>query len=316
MKKTTLTTIFLFIICTVAGQVTIVDTTTGTLPAGNTNYSEPSSESDRFGNTEYILCANMFTLTQTTQLLNAEFRGENSGNSFTPANFSVFIVNNTSSNLPKFNNNVTNTTLIQNLHDAPVSLFRIPLNQGFTISQYNTTTKRTDIVVNFTVANGNNPVILPAGTYWMIAAQYVPDGSPGEPTFYWGWLGSSATSTITPKRLNNTFFSSGWNNVPVSGGTATSLAWKLTGNVTLSADEFSLENVSIYPNPTTNIVNINLPENVILDNIKLYNSMGQQLNMALNPKENKIDVSSLSSGIYTVSGNTNMGTFNRRIIKR
>lgn len=316
MKKTTFTSIFLFSICSVFGQVTIVDTTTGILPAGNTNYSEPSSETNRFGNTDYILCASRFTLTQTTQLVTAEFLGENSGSNFTPDNFSVFIVNNASTSLPKFNSSVNNSTLIQNLFEAPVNLFRIPLNQGFTITQFNMTTKRTDVAINFTVANGNNSVVLPAGDYWIIAAQHVPDGSPGEPTFYWGWLGSSTTSAMAPKKLNNTFFSSGWTNVPISGGNATSLAWKLTGNVNLSLDELSIQNVAIYPNPTTNIVNINLPENVIIENLKLFNSIEQQVNVELNFDENTIDISSLSSGIYILSGNTNVGTFKRRVIKK
>jgi len=200
LKKTTLTSILLFTICTLFGQVTIVDNTAGVLSTGNTNYSEPSSESDRFGDTNYILCANMFTLTQTTQLISAEFLGENSGNNFSPANFSIFIANNSSTGLPKFNTGVTNSTVIQNLLDGPVNLLRIPLNQGFTITQYNTTTKRTDIAVNFTIANGNNSVILPAGTYWMIAAQYVPDGSPGESTFYWGWLISRSMEFATNQK--------------------------------------------------------------------------------------------------------------------
>ena len=70
MKKTTLSLIFLLTISTLFAQVTIVDTTTGVLPAtANNNYSEPSAETTRFGNTDYYLCANAFTLTQTTQLI-------------------------------------------------------------------------------------------------------------------------------------------------------------------------------------------------------------------------------------------------------
>lgn len=161
MKKTTFTIVFLFVIFTVFAQTTIIDTSNGTLTTGNTNYSYPSSESNRFGNTDYILCANMFTLTQTTQLLTANFYGENSETNFTPSNFSVFIVQNSSGGLPVLNSGVNNNTIIQNLFNASVSLLRIPLNQGFTITQFNTTTKRTDIAIDFTVANGNNNVIFP-----------------------------------------------------------------------------------------------------------------------------------------------------------
>lgn len=315
MKKTIFFIFYLVVIGPVFAQVTIVDTTTGTLPATNTNYSEPSAESNRFGTTDYILSASRFTLSQTTQLLTAEFLGENLGNNFTPNNFSVFIVNNSSTGLPKFNSNVTNSTPIENLFEAPVNLLRIPLNQGFTITQFNMASKRTDIAINFTVANGNNSVILPAGTYWMIAAQHVPDGSPGEPTFYWGWLGSSVTSPMVPKKLSNTFFSSGWSNINFSNGNATELAWKLTGNVNLSLDEERVKNIAIYPNPSSDLVYLDLPKNITCNSVEIYNSFGQQIDVKFNPNQNNIDISNLCSGVYNALIVTNSGTTNKKIIK-
>ena len=315
MKKITYTFILWFITFTTFGQVTIVDRTSGVYSAGNTNFSKPSAESARFGDTEYILCADSFSLSQPTQLLTAEFYGENV-TSFSPSNFSVFIVQNSGTGLPQLSSGANVNTTIQNLFSGPVSLVRIPLNQGFSITQFNTSTHRTDIAIDFTVANGNNTIVLPAGDYWIIAAQYVPDGSPGEGTFYWGWLGSSFSTPSVPKLLNNTFFSSGWNNISYSGGnTPDSLAWKMTGNIVLSSDQFSQDSILLFPNPANDIVTINLPGNVIVSNLKLYTTSGQEIDLVLNPQDSQIDISSLSSGVYLLTGQTNLGAFNKKIVK-
>jgi len=315
MKK--ITFILSFITCTAFGQVTIVDRTGGSYSAGNTQYSRPSAESDRFGDTEYILCADSFSLSQPTQLLTAEFYGENVSNSFSPTNFSVFIVQNSGAGLPQLNSGVTVNTTIQNLFGGPVSLVRIPISQGFSITQFNTGTRRTDIAVDFTIANGNSNVILPAGDYWIIAAQYVPDGSPGEGTFYWGWLGSSFSTPTVPQVFNNSFFSSGWDDISYFGSNVTpnSLAWKMTGNIVLSSDQFSQDSILLFPNPANDIVTINLPGNVIVSNLKLYTTSGQEIDLVLNPQDSQIDISSLSSGVYLLTGQTNLGAFNKKIVK-
>lgn len=317
MKKITLTFILPFMAFVSFAQVTIVDRAIGAFPASDRQYSDASAESDRFGDTNYSLCADSFSLSQTTKLSTAQFYGENINSSFTPSNFSVFIVPNTGAGLPQLSSGANANTIIQNLLTGPVSLVRIPLNQGFTITQFNTTTNRTDIAIDFTVANGNNDVILPAGDYWIIAAQYVPDGSPGEITFYWGWLASAIPSPGTPKIISNNFFSNGWEDITYfsSGITPQSLAWKLTGIPTLSSDQFSQESVLLYPNPAKDVVNIDLPDNVVISDLKLYTNSGQEIDLGLKPQESQLDISILSSGIYFLSGQTNLGSFRKKIVK-
>jgi hypothetical protein len=64
---------------------------------------------------------------------------------------------------------------------------------------------------------------------------------------------------------------------------------------TNSVEDLSLEDMlSVSPNPTTGLVNINvnLPENEVI-NIAIYNTMGQEV---VNVKNGKI-----SNGTYTVS---------------
>jgi len=320
MKKSISTLVLSFAVFTAFCQVTIIDRLPGAYPTGNTDYSITSGESDRFGTTAYTICADKFTLTQTTQLLTADFYGENESNSFTPSNFSIFIVRNSGTGLPLLNNGANSRTIIGNLLNSQVSLLRIPLGPGFSISQFNTITNRTDIAIDFTAANGNNPVILPAGDYWMIAAQYVPDGSPGEITFYWGWLGSTDAAPVRPKYLYNTFFSRGWNDVSYSVvGTnvlPNSLAWRLIGDVNVSSiDETSVSGLSVFPNPTTDILNLDLPENAVVNDMKIYTISGQEVNLKLSIQEGKIDVSSLIPGVYVLSGQTSLGAFNKKIVK-
>jgi hypothetical protein len=211
-------------------------------------------------------------------------------------------------------------TAINSLFNAPVNLLRIPLGQGFTISQFNPNTNRTDIAIDFTVANGNNPVILPAGDYWMIAAQYVPDGSPGEGTFYWGWLGSTEPAPSRPKKLSTDFFLSGWNDLTYSVNGANvipnSLAWRLVGNTNVSSiDETSINGLSVFPNPTSDFINLGLTENVVVNDLKIYTISGQEVNLKINTQDGRIDVSTLSPGVYILSGQTSLGVFNQKIVK-
>ncbi|WP_159023112.1 T9SS type A sorting domain-containing protein [Formosa sp. L2A11] len=72
---------------------------------------------------------------------------------------------------------------------------------------------------------------------------------------------------------------------------------------TLSLTEFDLENtIFIYPNPTTDYVNIksNISEKIKF--IKLYNALGQRVYYedAENKTDIKIDLSSFRKGIYFV----------------
>jgi hypothetical protein len=63
----------------------------------------------------------------------------------------------------------------------------------------------------------------------------------------------------------------------------------------LNTDKFVMDNFNIYPNPTSNIVNINLNENLELRKVNIYNTLGQLIKTE---KSNIISVGSLSHGTY------------------
>lgn len=79
----------------------------------------------------------------------------------------------------------------------------------------------------------------------------------------------------------------------------------------LSSDSFVLENFNIYPNPTTDILNIELKENLSLEKVLIYNTTGQ---LVKETSEKIINVSDFATGIYNVQVLTNQGKATKKVI--
>jgi hypothetical protein len=79
----------------------------------------------------------------------------------------------------------------------------------------------------------------------------------------------------------------------------------------LSSDSFVLENFKVFPNPTSEQVTITLQENLQLEKVNIYNTLGQLIKT-----ENKsiINVSSLSKGSYYFEVITNQGKATKTIV--
>ena len=73
------------------------------------------------------------------------------------------------------------------------------------------------------------------------------------------------------------------------------LVW-LENTTSLSVNENSLSQFSIYPNPTTGYLNIEYPKELM--NITVFNQIGQKVLTFYNTKT--VDISSLSNGMYFV----------------
>lgn len=71
--------------------------------------------------------------------------------------------------------------------------------------------------------------------------------------------------------------------------------------------------ISIFPNPTHTIVNIELENNNKLLNVQVYNTDGK---LVLIEKTTKIDLSNLNQGIYFLRISTKEGMSNQRVIKQ
>jgi Flp pilus assembly pilin Flp len=79
----------------------------------------------------------------------------------------------------------------------------------------------------------------------------------------------------------------------------------------LSSDSFVLRNFSVYPNPTSEMVTITLQENIQLEKVNIYNTLGQLIKTE---KNNSINVSSLSKGSYYFEVITNQGKATKTVL--
>jgi Flp pilus assembly pilin Flp len=79
----------------------------------------------------------------------------------------------------------------------------------------------------------------------------------------------------------------------------------------LSSDSFVLSNFSIFPNPASEQVTITLQENLQLEKVNIYNTLGQ---LVKTEKNSSINVSSLSKGSYYFEVITNQGKATKTVL--
>ena len=71
----------------------------------------------------------------------------------------------------------------------------------------------------------------------------------------------------------------------------------------------------LYPNPVTNELNIAVSNSGVIENVTIYNLMGQLIK-SIQSDVRSIDMSDLSNGNYLIKVQTNQGIINRKIIKK
>lgn len=71
--------------------------------------------------------------------------------------------------------------------------------------------------------------------------------------------------------------------------------------------------IKIYPNPTKEILNIKFPSNITVNGVKVYNSLG--MNMNISHSANSINVKNLANGIYLLKVETSYGILTERFVK-
>lgn len=85
-------------------------------------------------------------------------------------------------------------------------------------------------------------------------------------------------------------------------------------NATSVKDYDSYEKNLIYPNPSQDYVYIKLEETI--NEIEIYNPIGQLLNRISSPKQNKIYISNIPAGIYSVVIKTDKNIYTSKMIKK
>ena len=84
--------------------------------------------------------------------------------------------------------------------------------------------------------------------------------------------------------------------------------------ITLGNQNFDLESaISVYPNPSSDILHIQMPTTSTLEKVMVYNSLGQKVmeNTAL-----EFSISSLSIGVHYLDIQTTEGVFHKKFIKK
>lgn len=102
-----------------------------------------------------------------------------------------------------------------------------------------------------------------------------------------------------------------------NGGTFTDSETTSFTNASLSSTSFGLDAISLYPNPTKDILNISIPSSLGSDiNYEVYNNLGQVIKVNnSNQSEFSISTNELSSGIYFIKLEVNNASKVLRFIK-
>ncbi|MBP5365269.1 MAG: thiol protease/hemagglutinin PrtT [Bacteroidales bacterium] len=85
-----------------------------------------------------------------------------------------------------------------------------------------------------------------------------------------------------------------------------------TQNTAISSIDVQSE-ISVYPNPAVDYLNINLSDYCTISNIVIYDHQGRQV---LTSSDTRINVSALNKGIYIVEIRTDKGTAHRKFTKQ
>ena len=150
---------------------------------------------------------------------------------------------------------------------------------------------------------------------WVSISQYLwtyDENGNGASAEYWQWTDESWQPFDTS--LSSFSISLYYNNMQSElscrGYKATASYIKTTGNPN-SIEDISLSTISIYPNPTTGLLNITSGEqNIQL--VSIYSLSGAKM---FSTQDTILDISHLAAGIYFVRITTNKGMITKKIVK-
>ncbi|AXP81484.1 Glycosyl hydrolase catalytic core [Mariniflexile rhizosphaerae] len=114
----------------------------------------------------------------------------------------------------------------------------------------------------------------------------------------WSWSGCG----ISGSSREQVFYPTGSCTVTATNtsicGAQSSVVFKINGG-TLSTNDININNINIFPNPTNDYLNIELKGNYVNPFVRLFDLTGKTImEIKLQKDKNKIDLSSLQSGVY------------------
>ena len=103
------------------------------------------------------------------------------------------------------------------------------------------------------------------------------------------------------------------NTVPLMSEFIKSNLEYINPNLGISDLSYLEESISLFPNPTSGQIQLNISNDIEVIKVKLYNVLGQQIALAAN---NTIEMSFLPSGLYYLQIDTNLGTTTKTVIRK
>lgn len=120
------------------------------------------------------------------------------------------------------------------------------------------------------------------------------------------------------KKIGGSTFSWG-NNVNGQLGNGTFTAQNVPGQTALCTDlgqaEFISRTISIYPNPSDDIINIVTPDNAFIHKVIITDMLGKKVR-ELNGSLSEIAVQDLANGLYAIQVIADSGTYHSKFIKQ
>ncbi len=84
--------------------------------------------------------------------------------------------------------------------------------------------------------------------------------------------------------------------------------------VVLGVNEAALAQISVYPNPVKDNLNLKVPASLEVKNVAVYDLLGKNLNVSFN--DGVVNTASLSQGVYLLKVETSAGTLTQKVVKQ
>ncbi len=256
-----------------------------------------------------------FELTENTKLTTITVYGfQNNGDLIDIINgFQLFIYNNLDgANIPDGNPSLPDTGVLEL---TEISTLQIP---GFPIVI--TEEGGFEFIIDMTLANDGEDVVLTAGNYWLVVAPRMNITPVSDVSSRWNWFdagvpefGVNEAHLIDPDDV----FGLGatvWTSFTDLGITFASTAFTIEGEPTFAIQDNISELASIYPNPANDILNVNIPSSVEVINASLYDILGKDTGVKL--VNGTMNTANLARGVYILNLNTSAGSLSQKIVKQ
>ena len=92
------------------------------------------------------------------------------------------------------------------------------------------------------------------------------------------------------------------------------LIMNVVSEETAGLDDNALSQVSFFPNPASDVLNVRRPAGLEINSVVIYDVLGKATNAQI--VNGQINVSSLSRGVYIISMETSAGTLTEKIVKQ